>query len=118
MIRLAASQRDARHAVSDAASASPHYHPMPAALRSILGVFARHPTPGRVKTRLAAALGPDAAAALYAAFTQDPDKSGSTDKALHTVLQQPFGPYLLMALAAGIACYGLFNFARARHLAK
>lgn len=55
---------------------------------------------------------------VYAAFTQDPDKSGSTDKALHTVLQQPFGPYLLMALAAGIACYGLFNFARARHLAK
>ena len=55
---------------------------------------------------------------VYAAITQDPDKSGSTDKALHKVLQQPFGPYLLMALAAGIACYGLFNFARARHLSK
>jgi hypothetical protein len=39
--------------------------------RSLLALFARHPTPGRVKTRLAAALGPDAAAALYAAFTQD-----------------------------------------------
>ena len=28
-------------------------------------VFARHPTPGRVKTRLAAGVGPDAAAIFY-----------------------------------------------------
>ena len=55
---------------------------------------------------------------VYAAFTQDPQKSGSTDKALHKVLQQPFGPWLLVALSLGIACYGLFQFARARHLAK
>jgi rSAM/selenodomain-associated transferase 1 len=39
--------------------------------RSLLGLFARHPAPGLVKTRLAAALSPDAAAALYSAFTQD-----------------------------------------------
>jgi hypothetical protein len=32
------------------------------------------------------------------------------------VLQQPFGPVLLVLIAAGIACYGLFCFARARHL--
>ena len=55
---------------------------------------------------------------VYAAFTQDPEKSGSTDKALHKVLQQPFGPWLLIALSVGIACYGLFQFARARHLSK
>jgi hypothetical protein len=55
---------------------------------------------------------------VYAAFTQDPEKSGSTDKALHKVLQQPFGPWLLIALSLGIACYGLFQFARARHLSK
>lgn len=55
---------------------------------------------------------------VYAAFTQDPGKSGSTDKALHKVLQQPFGPWLLGALSVGIACYGLFQFARARHLSK
>jgi hypothetical protein len=55
---------------------------------------------------------------VYAAFTQDPEKSGSTDKALHKVLQQPFGPWLLVILSVGIACYGLFQFARARHLAK
>lgn len=39
--------------------------------RSLLALFARHPIPGRVKTRLAADLGQDAAAALYAAFTKD-----------------------------------------------
>ena len=55
---------------------------------------------------------------IYAAFTQDPEKSGSTDKALHKVLQQPFGPWLLGALSIGIACYGLFQFARARHLSR
>ena len=55
---------------------------------------------------------------VYAAFTQDPEKSGSTDKALHKVLQQPFGPWLLGALSIGIACYGLFQFARARHLSR
>ena len=55
---------------------------------------------------------------VYAAFTEDPQKSGSTDKALHKVLEQPFGPWLLGILSLGIACYGLFQFARARHLSK
>jgi glycosyltransferase A (GT-A) superfamily protein (DUF2064 family) len=36
-----------------------------------LGIFARHPQPGRVKTRLAAAWGGDRAAELYAAFVAD-----------------------------------------------
>ncbi|MET1059007.1 MAG: DUF1206 domain-containing protein [Nocardioides sp.] len=55
---------------------------------------------------------------VYAAFTQDPEKSGTTDTALHKVLQQPFGPWLLGLLSIGIACYGLFQFARARHLSR
>jgi rSAM/selenodomain-associated transferase 1 len=38
---------------------------------NVLGIFAKHPQPGRVKTRLAADVGPDAAAALYAAFVAD-----------------------------------------------
>lgn len=54
----------------------------------------------------------------YAAATHDPEKSGGLDRALHEVLQQPYGPYLLAAIAAGIACYGLFCFARARHLSR
>jgi len=52
---------------------------------------------------------------LYAALTHEPKKSGGLDQALHKVLQQPFGPFLLVLIAAGIACYGLFCFARARH---
>ncbi len=52
---------------------------------------------------------------LYAALTHDAKKSGGLDQALHKVLQQPFGPYLLILIALGIGCYGLFCFARARH---
>lgn len=55
---------------------------------------------------------------VYAAATHDPKKSGGLDEALHKVLQQPFGPFLLGAIALGIGCYGLFCFARARHLSR
>lgn len=52
----------------------------------------------------------------YAAITHDPKQSGGLDQALREVLSQPFGPWLLGAIAVGIGCYGLFCFARARHL--
>jgi hypothetical protein len=52
----------------------------------------------------------------YAGFTHEAKQSGGLDQALQKVLQQPFGPVLLVAIGAGIACYGLFCFARARHL--
>lgn len=55
---------------------------------------------------------------VYAALTHDAKKSGGLDQALQKVLEQPFGPYLLAAMAAGIGCYGLFCFARARHLSR
>ena len=55
---------------------------------------------------------------LYAAVTHEAKKSGGLDQALHTVLQQPFGPFLLGIIAVGIACYGLFCFARARYLTR
>ena len=38
---------------------------------STLGIFAKQPVPGMVKTRLGAEIGHDAAAALYAAFQRD-----------------------------------------------
>lgn len=53
---------------------------------------------------------------FWAAWTNDAKKSGGLDQALHEVLQQPFGTPMLLALAAGIGCYGLFAFAWARHL--
>lgn len=40
-------------------------------MRRVLGVFAKEPRPGTVKSRLAAAIGPDAAARLYEAFLRD-----------------------------------------------
>lgn len=52
----------------------------------------------------------------YAGVTHEPRKSGGLDEALQTVRDQPFGPVLLCAVAAGIAAYGLFCFAKARHL--
>ncbi len=52
----------------------------------------------------------------YAGISHEPNKSGGLDAALRTVLEQPFGPYLLVAIGLGIGCYGLFCFARARHL--
>lgn len=54
----------------------------------------------------------------YAAITHQAKKSGGLDQALQTVLEQPFGPVLLTAIAVGIAAYGLFCFARARHLSR
>ncbi len=54
----------------------------------------------------------------YAALTHQARRSGGLDQALHEVLQQPFGPVLLAVMAVGIGCYGLFCFARARHLSR
>lgn len=54
----------------------------------------------------------------HAALTHEPRKSGGLDQALRKVLDQPFGPYLLLGIAAGIGCYGLFCFAWARHLSR
>jgi Domain of Unknown Function (DUF1206) len=53
---------------------------------------------------------------LLAAFTHDPGKSGGLDVALRKLLQEPFGSPLLVLMAIGFACYGVFCFAWARHL--
>ena len=52
----------------------------------------------------------------YAGISHEPGKSGGLDEALQKVLEQPFGQVLLIAIGVGIGCYGLFCFARARHL--
>ena len=52
----------------------------------------------------------------YAAVTHEAKKSGGLDQALQTILGYPFGQVLLVAVGLGIAAYGLFCFARARHL--
>jgi hypothetical protein len=55
---------------------------------------------------------------VYAAATHEPKKSGGLDQALFEVLDQPFGPVLLCVIGLGLACYGLFTLARARHLRR
>lgn len=55
---------------------------------------------------------------LYAAITHNAKKSGGLDQALGKIAGEPYGQLLLTLIAAGIACYGLFCFARARHLSR
>jgi len=55
---------------------------------------------------------------VYAAATHDAQKSGGLDQALQEIAKQPFGQGLLTLVALGIGCYGLFAFARARHLSR
>jgi hypothetical protein len=50
----------------------------------------------------------------WAALTYDAKKAGGMDAALTTIRDQPFGPALLVAMAAGLACFGLYCFAWAR----
>ena len=52
----------------------------------------------------------------YAAVTHDPKKSGGLDQAVRDLVHWPLGSPILVVIAAGIACYGLFCFARSRHL--
>jgi hypothetical protein len=51
---------------------------------------------------------------ISAAITFDPKKAGGLDAALHTLLQQSYGQWLLAAVALGIGCFGLYCFAWAR----
>lgn len=55
---------------------------------------------------------------IYAAATHDAKKSAGLDQALQEIADQPFGQVLLAVIAVGIGCYGIFAFARARHLSR
>jgi hypothetical protein len=54
----------------------------------------------------------------YAAIHHDPSKAGGLDQALRELLHRPFGSALLLVIAIGIGCFGLFSFARAAHLSR
>ncbi|CAN5383996.1 DUF1206 domain-containing protein [soil metagenome] len=53
----------------------------------------------------------------YAGLTFDPEESQGLDGALQLVVEQPFGRFLLTAVALGIAAFGLFALAQARYRA-
>jgi hypothetical protein len=50
----------------------------------------------------------------WAAITFDPEKASGLDGAMRTLLDAPFGKFLLTVVALGIAAFGVFAFFRAR----
>lgn len=52
---------------------------------------------------------------IWAAWTYDAKKAGGLDQALATLLGEGFGPWLLVVVALGIGCFGLYCFAWARY---
>ncbi len=52
---------------------------------------------------------------VWAAWDHDPKKAGGLDTALRKILDQPFGPVLLAAIALGIIAFGLYCFAWAKY---
>ncbi|MBV9832738.1 MAG: DUF1206 domain-containing protein, partial [Marmoricola sp.] len=62
------------------------------------------------------AIGGVGALFVYAGLTHDPNHSGGLDQALQEVLQAPGGTAALVVIAFGFVCFGLFCFARSRHL--
>ena len=53
---------------------------------------------------------------VWAAWTHDPHKSGGLDRALYELVGTAAGKVAIIAIAAGLACFGLYLVARARHL--
>ncbi len=53
---------------------------------------------------------------VWAGFTHDAEKSGGLDQALLKLRDAPFGKILLVAVAIGLACFGVFNVAKAWYL--
>jgi hypothetical protein len=52
---------------------------------------------------------------VWASWTYDAKKTGSLDTALNTLLDAGVGPWLLVLVALGIGCFGLYCFAWARY---
>ena len=51
----------------------------------------------------------------YATLTFDPQQVQGLDGAMHTILAQPFGRFLLTAVALGFAAFGLFAILQSRY---
>ena len=51
---------------------------------------------------------------MAAALQNSASKATGLDGALRSLRQQPVGPWLLTAVALGIAAYGVYSFARAK----
>lgn len=52
---------------------------------------------------------------VVATVQHDPERSTGLDGALKTLQEQPFGAYILGAVALGLICYGVFMVVRAKY---
>lgn len=51
---------------------------------------------------------------VLAAWNADPEKAGGVDEAFKTLLEQPFGPALVVGLGLGLVVFGVYGLAEAR----
>ncbi len=54
---------------------------------------------------------------IIAAVRYDPAQAAGLDQALKKLAAQPFGPYLLLAVAGGLVCFGVYCLMDARYRA-
>jgi hypothetical protein len=52
---------------------------------------------------------------ITAAVRANPGEARGLEGALDTLAAQPFGPWLLAFVAAGLACYGVYSLVEARY---
>jgi hypothetical protein len=52
---------------------------------------------------------------VLAALRSNPQEAGGFGQALAELARQPYGPWLLGAVALGVFCYGLYSFVQARY---
>lgn len=52
----------------------------------------------------------------WAGLTHDADKSGGLDQAIVRLRDEPYGPWLMLVVAAGLGCYGAYHVFRAWYL--
>ncbi|MGY1609710.1 MULTISPECIES: DUF1206 domain-containing protein [unclassified Geodermatophilus] len=102
------------------------YHVVKGATKKFLeqvDLASASPSARRLVTRLGqvgypakgVAFGVVGALLVYAAVTFDPSKASGLDGALRTILDAPFGQFLLTLVAVGIAAFGAYCFVRARY---
>lgn len=97
------------------------YHVMKGWTRKFLQDLGEHPGSLAVRAGVVGylakgvALGVVGALFVAAAVQNSASKATGLDGALRSLRQQPVGPWLLTAVALGIAAYGIYSFARARY---
>ena len=52
---------------------------------------------------------------IIASLTADPSKAAGLDAAVKTLGQAPYGKFLLILAALGIAAFGAYSFVRSKH---